>query len=160
MTSDFQAAPFSLPGVVRRPTPYRGVGSGVLTQNAKTPVAPKGGGVLANWVINKGVNSVRQYSSSPPVFSSPTPPKKHFAGGVLANWNKTQSLSPKRPKLRAADFYRAGNLESARAILENIPRYGGEEAAQVVWARLVIGRDQAPPEDAECGPLFGGEART
>jgi len=43
--------------------------------------------------------------------------------------------------------HRAGNLEAAGAILENIARYGGDDALLVKWARLFMevlsDRDQA-----------------
>ena len=37
-----------------------------------------------------------------------------------------------------ADAYRAANEESARLILADVARYGGEQAALVVWARKVL----------------------
>ncbi len=63
----------------------------------------------------------------------------------------------KSPK-GVADHYRRGNLESARVILQNIAKHGGEDAALVEWARVVISREQARPDDREAGPLFGGNA--
>jgi hypothetical protein len=58
---------------------------------------------------------------------------------------------------RAAEQYRAGNLESARMILENIAKCGGDSVL-AQWARLVVARSEAPPDDAEAGPLFAGRA--
>ena len=55
---------------------------------------------------------------------------------------------------RAADHYRAANETCARVILADVQRYGGPDSLMVVWARLVIERNQAPPADAEAGPLF------
>jgi hypothetical protein len=50
---------------------------------------------------------------------------------------------------RAADYYRAGNLECARIIAAEPERYGGLLAE---WAELVI--EKSKPRDRECGPLF------
>ena len=55
---------------------------------------------------------------------------------------------------RAADRYRAANETCARVILADIQRYGGPGSLMAIWARLVIERSQAPPADAEAGPLF------
>jgi hypothetical protein len=55
---------------------------------------------------------------------------------------------------RAADHYRAGNLEVATVVLADPERYGGETAGLVQWARLFISRVEAPPADWEAGPLF------
>jgi hypothetical protein len=37
--------------------------------------------------------------------------------------------------------YRASNLQAALVILEDVARYGGEEAGLVQWARLVVEND-------------------
>jgi len=51
-------------------------------------------------------------------------------------------LPASRQKLNVAksDRYDAGNLASAQLILGDIQRWGGEQAALVVWARLVVER--------------------
>lgn len=58
------------------------------------------------------------------------------------------------------DCYRRGNLESARAILEDIARYGGDDTSLVQRVRLIVsraavehgaeGRSGGEPEVAEC----------
>lgn len=42
-------------------------------------------------------------------------------------------------------------------ILENIAKCGGDSVL-AQWARLVVARSEAPPDDAEAGPLFAGRA--
>lgn len=37
--------------------------------------------------------------------------------------------------------YEASNLESARVILADHGRYGGEHSLMVIWAKLVMSRD-------------------
>jgi hypothetical protein len=39
-----------------------------------------------------------------------------------------------------SDRYDSGNLASAELILADVDRWGGESAALVVWARLVVER--------------------
>lgn len=39
--------------------------------------------------------------------------------------------------------YRSANVESARLILARVDAYGGENAALVRWARMVLGQDGA-----------------
>jgi hypothetical protein len=50
--------------------------------------------------------------------------------------------------------YGAANLEAAAIVLEDRERHGGESAAMVKWARLIVERSEAPPKDWETGPLF------
>ncbi len=40
---------------------------------------------------------------------------------------------------KQADAYRQSNVQAARLILSAVERYGGEQAALVVWARRVVG---------------------
>jgi len=46
---------------------------------------------------------------------------------------------------RTTPDYDRQNLDSAIVILGNIPKYGGEEAAIVRWARRITGRLAALP---------------
>jgi hypothetical protein len=50
--------------------------------------------------------------------------------------------------------YQTANVEAARLILSDVARHGGEGAALVTWARVIIERAEAQPTDSECGPLF------
>jgi hypothetical protein len=50
--------------------------------------------------------------------------------------------------------YEEQNIEAANMIAADVQRYGGEQAALVVWARRVIESSEAPPAGAACGPLF------
>ena len=54
------------------------------------------------------------------------------------------------------DFYRQQNEMAARLILCDLERYGGADSLMGQWARLIVGRIEAPPADAEAGPLFSG----
>ena len=73
-----------------------------------------------------------------------------------------QSMATKPPH---ADKYRAGNLEAAGAILENIAKYGGEDAMLVRWARLFMEdltaqgkRNRAEPKDEGVVEILGDQA--
>ena len=55
---------------------------------------------------------------------------------------------------RKVEQYTTGNLEAARLILADVERYGGPDSLMGQWAKLIVGRIEAPPADAECGPLF------
>jgi hypothetical protein len=52
---------------------------------------------------------------------------------------------------RAVEHYRAGNLEAARIIANDPAKYAGLPPE---WARLVLSRAEALPEDRAAGPLF------
>jgi hypothetical protein len=49
-----------------------------------------------------------------------------------------------------AKQYASQNEQSAAIILADVARFGGEQAALVVWARVAI----ASPKDSEAGSLF------
>jgi hypothetical protein len=54
-------------------------------------------------------------------------------------------------RITGGTAYTAGNLESARVILQDIMRYGGEEAGLVQWARRMKGEPTPTPGDATAG---------
>jgi hypothetical protein len=58
-------------------------------------------------------------------------------------------------KLRTSERYATQNEAAARAILADPDRYPGLPA---IWARMYLSRVEAPPEDAEAGPLFRAAA--
>jgi hypothetical protein len=68
--SDFWSVPFSVPGVVRHLTPYRGEGSGTLNNCASVPSVPVSSGTLAHSTESYGYEARHRFSV-PPVFSVP-----------------------------------------------------------------------------------------
>jgi len=52
---------------------------------------------------------------------------------------------------RATAQYDAANLAAAAIVLEDVAKYGGEQAALVQWARTIMAQ---VPVDVAPGPLF------
>jgi hypothetical protein len=119
------------------------------------------------WRTGELQQNTTGYISSPvPQFATcfefATYRKKLKNGGELANFNKTKyltsmsTLKRKQTVSRARTGYQRQNEQAAGIILQDIARFGKEQAGLVIWARLI--QANAAPKDAECGPLFRAAA--
>jgi hypothetical protein len=61
-------------------------------------------------------------------------------------------MTTKQTVSRARAGYQKANEEAAGIVLQDVAKYGGEQAGLVIWARMI--ELKAAPKDAECGPLF------
>jgi hypothetical protein len=59
-------------------------------------------------------------------------------------------MTRKQPVSRVRATYQQANEQAAHIVLQDVAKYGGEQAALVQWARLVIEKQTATIK----GPLF------
>lgn len=143
MICNSMSLPSCSPGAACHPTPYRGGVGGTQSMRASVPVTKTHSGTLAHSTESSVYGACRTFSV-PPVFSVPPTTKRH-----------TQRHAEKQPVSRARIGYQRANEEAAGIVLQDVAKYGGEQAALVQWARLVLSK-AAPRIE---GPLFAAVDR-
>ena len=127
-----------LPGTVCHHPPYRGGLGGTPTQCASVPRVPYGSGTPAH-VVESASYTVCHQVGVPPVLCVP-PMRTNRVG-----WH-TQKPTVSRARIG----YQQANEQASHIVLQDVAKYGGEQAGLVQWARMI----QANSIRQIKGPLF------